>query len=489
MCLEDAPSEANGTFKCLSSRPIAFRPVPGSVRHSPGYNAQSHLPIILRDRACTTCGTPIVETQLSTAVEVPLITRNFVFDCKVLSTKCCEESRPYDGMEDAIINMGTYLISHEVMRDYMYHFLQTGVTMFGYFHTWKNHLEDSGCQVIPLTYHKFRVAWYAFVDLLDLSFEAGFECARCGPTPHTIICDGTALSFRRALLPWQELLPHLTTTGSTLRGSSHKDRVFVPEPRGRLLLAQYVERQLSREETEELPNKVPISLRAVLECSPQQCPDNLKGLIRALSKNSPACGLLHPSAELQGFLERIATGYPVRHSVDDMLYLQQQVPVLFQMLKDTEDNHVPTLLGSLLLDLFSKAEAPFLGEELVDDSPVEASLSFFPSLPVIRQRGHYLADSKQSKPACHKNASGHPSLLPGVFLIHCEHGICYGFQMMVKHESPDTPFTVLKPRFMEIPKVVIYDNSCNLHQYCLNRDPLSFKKTWFLVDRLHWKNH
>ncbi|XP_041922771.1 uncharacterized protein LOC121686464 [Alosa sapidissima] len=226
MCLEDAPSEANGTFKCLSSRPIAFRPVPGSVRHSPGYNAQSHLPMILRDRACTMCGTPIVETQLSTAVEVPLITRNFVFDYK---------------------------------------------------------------------------------------------------------------------------------------------------------------------------------------------------------------------------------------------------------------------------DLFSKAEAPFLGEELVDDSPVdhpsEASLSFFPSLPVIRQRGHYLADSKQSKPACHKNASGHPSLLPGVFLIHCEHGICYGFQMMVKHESPDTPFTVLKTRFMEMPKVVIYDNSCNLHQYCLNRDRLSFKKTWFLVDRLHWKNH
>ena len=40
------------------------------------------------------------------------------------------------------------------------------------------------------------------------------------------------------------------------------------------------------------------------------------------------------------------------------------------------------------------------------------------------------------------------------------------------------------------PKVVIYDNACNLHAYCrLNRDPLFFKSTWFLVDRFHWPNH
>ncbi|KAI8481591.1 hypothetical protein Bbelb_406910 [Branchiostoma belcheri] len=32
-------------------------------------------------------------------------------------------------------------------------------------------------------------------------------------------------------------------------------------------------------------------------------------------------------------------------------------------------------------------------------------------------------------------------------------------------------------------KTVIYD-SCNLHTYCLNRDPLLFKHTWFLMDRL-----
>ena len=39
------------------------------------------------------------------------------------------------------------------------------------------------------------------------------------------------------------------------------------------------------------------------------------------------------------------------------------------------------------------------------------------------------------------------------------------------------------------PELVIYDNACRLHEYCLNRDPAFFKKTKFVVDKFHWKNH
>ena len=81
-------------------------------------------------------------------------------------------------------------------------------------------------------------------------------------------------------------------------------------------------------------------------------------------------------------------------------------------------------------------------------------------------------------------------------------GICYGFEVMRVHESPNTPFNVLFTRFPQgtriiiviicnlsiiaAPSTVIYDNACNLHQYCLNREPVYFKHTWFLVDRFHW---
>ena len=87
-------------------------------------------------------------------------------------------------------------------------------------------------------------------------------------------------------------------------------------------------------------------------------------------------------------------------------------------------------------------------------------------------------------------------------------GVCYGFQIMRVTESPNTAFTILYTRFLEgklkslfaafhsgsfvaipAPQVAIYDNGCNLHNYCLNREPLFFQRTWFMIDRLHSPNH
>ena len=90
-------------------------------------------------------------------------------------------------------------------------------------------------------------------------------------------------------------------------------------------------------------------------------------------------------------------------------------------------------------------------------------------------------------------------------------GVCIGFEVMVCRESPNVPFTLFKTRFSKgahiikhdtcvnlcmvydlfslAPSLVIYDNACSLHTYCLLRDPHRFKYTRFLVDRFHWSNH
>ena len=39
------------------------------------------------------------------------------------------------------------------------------------------------------------------------------------------------------------------------------------------------------------------------------------------------------------------------------------------------------------------------------------------------------------------------------------------------------------------PDIIVYDNACNLHNYALNRDPVFFKDSTFVVDRFHWPNH
>jgi len=37
--------------------------------------------------------------------------------------------------------------------------------------------------------------------------------------------------------------------------------------------------------------------------------------------------------------------------------------------------------------------------------------------------------------------------------------------------------------------LIVYDNACHLHAYCLNRDPIRYAETSFRIDRFHWKNH
>ena len=39
------------------------------------------------------------------------------------------------------------------------------------------------------------------------------------------------------------------------------------------------------------------------------------------------------------------------------------------------------------------------------------------------------------------------------------------------------------------PSVLIYNNACNLHSYCLNGEPAFFKQSWMVVDQFHWPNH
>ncbi|KAJ8311149.1 LOW QUALITY PROTEIN: hypothetical protein KUTeg_011299 [Tegillarca granosa] len=71
-----------------------------------------------------------------------------------------------------------------------------------------------------------------------------------------------------------------------------------------------------------------------------------------------------------------------------------------------------------------------------------------------------------------------PSFVPMEFVM-----------VMECHESPNVPFSILRTRFRQAPKVVIYDNACKLHDYCISRDPFFFQDTEFYIDRLHWDNH
>ena len=72
------------------------------------------------------------------------------------------------------------------------------------------------------------------------------------------------------------------------------------------------------------------------------------------------------------------------------------------------------------------SELPFKG----DANGHQRSLSetsddvtfFIPALPKVSPRGTYAADRKKRDEGCRKQSPGHPTLLPGIFEIFCQHG-------------------------------------------------------------------
>ena len=119
----------------------------------------------------------------------------------------------------------------------------------------------------------------------------------------------------------------------------------------------------------------------------------------------------------------------ITKDVEKMKVLQQEIPVIFELVRSL-CYYPHTLLSPLLQVLLDKSIAPFTDcnqfQNARDDKDTifdGNDLSFFPCLPRIRSRGIYDADKKCRQQICTKRTSKHPSLLPGIFTVFCEHGM------------------------------------------------------------------
>ena len=114
-----------------------------------------------------------------------------------------------------------------------------------------------------------------------------------------------------------------------------------------------------------------------------------------------------------------------------MSQLQTKVPVLFDLLLSVESYPHQTM-SSILQEMFRKSVIPFVKDDNTSwsDQPVVTnkdeslykSLSYFPNLPRVRERRRYEADKSTKEKVCTKRGVGHPSLLPGIFTVFCQHG-------------------------------------------------------------------
>lgn len=368
-----------------------------------------------------------------------------------------------------------------------------------------------------------KAVWYEFMILLEINrilqffFHSDLIRAIYFRQPSTIILDGTALSCRKDLIPagQQRDIENLPVLG----GLSQRQRVFMHQQKARTLLRQFAtgrtkngkEELLSENDLQTLLDKLqdenPHLNQLVLELSENgtvcQAPASYRMLLREIAKNTPVCGLLQvgDDPEIQHLLEEVVNGTLDIASPNDTNktdILRKKVPGLMECVlpirKDVGE--LPLHVRQIVEIIIEKSMLIFnqcQKRTAVHYKPVDSAqqpLAFFPNWPIGRGVGRY--DDKARTTAdeadtCVKHRHGHKVLGPGIITTVCQHGVCYGFAIMDSYESPKMPFDIFSCRY--VPENIIYDNACKLHLYCLRREPLLFRNTRFLVDRLHWANH
>ncbi|XP_069105019.1 uncharacterized protein [Argopecten irradians] len=455
---------------------------------------------------CINCGVDLEgsEENYTTAL---LLTSGIV-ELEVSSRKCskCKSLNPIDGIQACLINMGNYMVCHEILRKYLYYFLSGRSTIFTEYSTLKLFYEDQGILDFSnkFSYNNFKWSWYAFLELLEIDYETGFECPDCGEDPDTLIMDATSVSFRKELASWSVLENLQNPPKPSKRDKTrNQERTFLSKP-----LCNFLSSLVSKGGVEK--SRWPLFLSQLEEECPVVVPlmkviqetDGIliKGekmyyiglwqdFLRCLASSYPFCSFITTSDEVHNVLKRMCNPDFAKNDTDVSI-LQHNVPVIFHLMMNLHDSFPRKEFCNMLDAMIVKSLSPFdTSTEVLDNGAVSENISHFPSLAIKRGRGSFSADKQIFKNQCSKSSTGHPSLLPGVFTLFCKHGVCYGFEVMKYHESPNVPFTILRSRFQKAPSLVVYDNACNLHTYCLNRDPLFFKDTQFRVDALHFRNH
>ena len=154
-------------------------------------------------------------------------------------------------------------------------------------------------------------------------------------------------------------------------------------------------------------------------------PPELQEFLCHLASPSSVCGWIQPSARVQKVILYIAAGRSITDRPEQMKVLQERSPCLFNLINcvdlSQELRCIIKLLGQCAL-------RPFIGPAPYAENAVQSSSpeSFFPCLPIVRDRGYYEADKRTKHIAgsnkCRKMSSSHPSLLPGIFTVFCPHG-------------------------------------------------------------------
>ena len=444
----------------------------------------------------------------------------------IMAAHCriCHTRYDFDGRSLGILNYADrYLFTVELILDLLEFKAISGTPTYSYWHARINTMLKS----FPKDFStQWKKSWMnmagrvngvmtAYLSLVDYP-EKHFQCCE---DPEVVCIDGIVLSVESRRIntktPWVD--PH------TLRNrfSRKEERSIVSlTATQRETIKTYIRSGLYLEDLEQLAAELggrigPFFLYNTIQdaSNPQivQCPPLLKRFYQSLYKAiSPACSMA-PSGTWDMIFDVVCS---MRVPFEYISELTQLSPVLMDVFSYTStvmnDERKLNACMELLLLVREKAQDCFNppsalgrtnftsptryvndGERVAFTSATQEVLetgAFFPGRPYEKIVRDIHFNSETS--VCNKVYKKKGRLGAGTLLFWCGiHRKCLGFYIMKSAESCKTVFQILVTRFKIQPRVIIYDNGCNLSEYILNREPGPFKETYILSDGFHWKNH
>lgn len=220
--------------------------------------------------------------------------------------------------------------------------------------------------------------------------------------------------------------------GNMFPFTRYSDRILISHKATRSHLKKFASDGLSDDEIQELVELTAVNAPylnqfveyLVKRCENisylKKCPQKWSEIVLALASASPVCALIHPGDEFHELLTKILNK---EVDLDTLQILQEECPLLFEILR--ESNSLPSQFCPVLRELLKRSKAPFNVPEnvLCNQNIQNNDDGYFPTLPIVRSRGSYVADSRQKAKICTKRGSSHPTLLPGIFTLFCSHGM------------------------------------------------------------------
>lgn len=179
----------------------------------------------------------------------------------------------------------------------------------------------------PVSIKLLWQAWNSFARLLGIDWSDTFLCLVCGPSPHTIICDGTLLGQWVSKGFESHPASHTTRTTKSVQGKQISWSCFVEEPK----VERTTPRVLRVHQGQETPaisqgtdcnwvsadegSSTLADLIARLASESKCCfsPQQFREILSELSRNTPVCGLLQVAGndEVLSIIDVIPSGVDI----------------------------------------------------------------------------------------------------------------------------------------------------------------------------------